>query len=37
VDRLEREAAEHGLRPAERHEIPATSDHVGSTVVVCRR
>ncbi|MGH2805607.1 MAG: hypothetical protein ACRDL4_21610, partial [Thermoleophilaceae bacterium] len=34
---LEREAAAAGLRPEARHEIAATPDHVGSTVVVCRR
>jgi SAM-dependent methyltransferase len=34
---LEGEAAAAGLRPAARHEIPATPDHVGSTVIVCRR
>jgi SAM-dependent methyltransferase len=37
VDELEREAAEHGLRGIERHAIPATADHIGSMVVVCRR
>jgi SAM-dependent methyltransferase len=37
VAQLEREAADHGLRPVERREIPATADHVGSMVVVCRR
>ena len=31
---LEGEAARVGLRPAGRHEIPATKDHVGSTVVL---
>jgi SAM-dependent methyltransferase len=35
-DELEREAAAAGLRPEARHEIAATADHVGSTVVVCR-
>jgi len=34
---LEREAAEHGLRPEGRREILPTADHVGSTVVICRR
>lgn len=34
ADALEREAAEVGLRPAGRREIPATEAHVGSTVVV---
>jgi SAM-dependent methyltransferase len=37
ADELDREAAEHGLRPVERHEVPATADHVGSQVVVWRR
>jgi SAM-dependent methyltransferase len=37
VDELEREAAAHGLEPIQRHVIPATADHVGSMVVVCRR
>lgn len=31
---LEAEAALAGLRPAGRHEIPPTNDHVGSTVVL---
>jgi SAM-dependent methyltransferase len=33
-DELETEALQCGLRPVGRHEIPATPDHVGSTVVV---
>jgi SAM-dependent methyltransferase len=37
VGQLELEAAQHGLRAVERHEVPATADHVGSMVVVCRR
>jgi hypothetical protein len=37
VEELEREAAEQGLRAVERHAIPATADHIGSMVVVCRR
>ncbi|MBA3262812.1 MAG: class I SAM-dependent methyltransferase [Thermoleophilaceae bacterium] len=37
VDQLEYEAAERGLRAVERREVPATADHVGSMVVVCRR
>jgi SAM-dependent methyltransferase len=37
VEELEREAAEQGLRGMERHAIPATADHIGSMVVVCRR
>jgi SAM-dependent methyltransferase len=36
-DRLEREAAEHGLRVEERREIAPTRDYVGSTVLICRR
>jgi SAM-dependent methyltransferase len=31
---LEAEAARAGLRPAGRHEVPPTNDHVGSTVVL---
>jgi SAM-dependent methyltransferase len=31
---LEREAVQAGFRPSERGEIPSTSDHVGSVVVV---
>lgn len=34
---LEREAAEAGLRPAGRRLIPATEEHVGSTVVLLAR
>jgi SAM-dependent methyltransferase len=37
ADMLEREAAEAGLQPAGRREIPATDTHVGSTVVLLRR
>ena len=37
VERLEREAAGAGLTPIERRPIPATADHIGSMVVVCRR
>jgi hypothetical protein len=33
-DELEREAAEAGLLPAGRRQVPATSDYVGSTVVI---
>lgn len=32
--RLEREAAELGLRPAARRRVPETADHVGSTIVL---
>ncbi len=31
---LEHDALEHGLRPAERLEVPATADHLGSEIVV---
>jgi len=34
ADELEREAAEAGLVPAGRRQVPATSDYVGSTVVI---
>jgi SAM-dependent methyltransferase len=34
---LEREASEHGLRAEGRRELAPTRDHVGSTVVTCRR
>jgi SAM-dependent methyltransferase len=37
VEQLEREARRYGLRAVEWREIPATADHVGSMVVVCRR
>jgi SAM-dependent methyltransferase len=37
ADRLESEAAAHGLRTIEWHRIRATADHVGSMVAVCRR
>jgi SAM-dependent methyltransferase len=37
VQRLEVEAAGAGLTPIEHHPIPATADHIGSMVVVCRR
>jgi SAM-dependent methyltransferase len=36
-DRLEREAAEHGLRAEERRDLAPTRDYVGSTVLICRR
>lgn len=35
ADELEREADRAGLRPAGRRVVPATPDHVGSTVVLC--
>jgi SAM-dependent methyltransferase len=34
ADELEREAGRAGLAARERHEVPATDDHVGSVVVV---
>ena len=37
VDELEAEAREVGLRPVARKTVPETLDHIGSTVVVCRR
>lgn len=37
AETLEREAAEAGLRPLGRREIPATETHVGSTVVLLER
>lgn len=37
ADLLEREAKEVGLRPASRLRVPATEDHVGSTVVMLER
>jgi SAM-dependent methyltransferase len=37
VDDFEREARAAGLEPYERRDIPETPDHIGSTVVLCRR
>jgi SAM-dependent methyltransferase len=37
VERFEDEARAAGLAPAGRRTIPETPDHVGSTVVLCRR
>jgi SAM-dependent methyltransferase len=37
AEEMEAEAAAAGLQAEARHEIAATDDHVGSTVVVCRR
>jgi SAM-dependent methyltransferase len=34
---LELEAAEHGLRVVERHEVSETAAYIGSMVLVCRR
>jgi SAM-dependent methyltransferase len=36
-EQLEREAADQGLHPIERHEVSATAAYIGSMVVVCRR
>jgi SAM-dependent methyltransferase len=37
VDEFEAEAAKAGLTPVARKTIPETLDHIGSTVVLCRR
>ncbi|MBN1529606.1 MAG: class I SAM-dependent methyltransferase [Thermoleophilaceae bacterium] len=37
ADTLEAEAAAAGLEPVSRHAVPETADHIGSTVIVCRR
>jgi SAM-dependent methyltransferase len=37
LDEFEAEASEAGLRPVARKAIPETLDHIGSTVVLCRR
>jgi SAM-dependent methyltransferase len=37
AEQLERELSAHGLTPLERRPIPATADHIGSMVVLCRR
>ena len=37
VDQFEATAREAGLRPVARKTIPETLDHIGSTVVLCRR
>jgi SAM-dependent methyltransferase len=37
VSEFERELREVGLEPSGRREIPETLDHIGSTVVLCRR
>lgn len=37
LDEFESEAREVGLRPVARKTIPETLDHIGSTVVLCRR
>ena len=36
-DEFEAEARSAGLEPVGRRAIPETADHIGSTVVVCRR
>ena len=37
LDEFESEARDVGLMPVERETIPETLDHIGSTVVLCRR
>jgi SAM-dependent methyltransferase len=37
ADELEREARAAGLAPGERRSVAETADHIGSTVIVCRR
>jgi SAM-dependent methyltransferase len=37
LDEFEAEAREAGLRPVARKTVPETRDHIGSTVVLCRR
>jgi SAM-dependent methyltransferase len=37
LDEFEAEARDAGLRPVARKTIPETLDHIGSTVVLCRR
>jgi SAM-dependent methyltransferase len=37
LDEFEAEARDVGLRPVARKTIPETRDHIGSTVVLCRR
>lgn len=37
ADEFEAEAREAGLRPVARKGVPETRDHIGSTVVLCRR
>jgi SAM-dependent methyltransferase len=37
VDEFEDEARSAGLRPARRHTIPETRDHIGSVVIECAR
>ena len=37
LDEFEAEAREVGLTPVARKTIPETLDHIGSTVVLCRR
>jgi SAM-dependent methyltransferase len=37
AEELESDLSAHGLTPLERRPIPATADHIGSMVVLCRR
>jgi hypothetical protein len=37
LDEFEAEAEAAGLEPVDRRQIPETHDHIGSTVVLCRR
>jgi hypothetical protein len=37
IDEFEGELRELGFRDLERRQVPESSDHIGSTVVVCRR
>jgi SAM-dependent methyltransferase len=37
LDEFETEARDVGLRPVARKTVPETRDHIGSTVIVCRR
>ena len=37
LEQFEAEAREAGLKPVARKTVPETLDHIGSTVVLCRR
>jgi hypothetical protein len=37
LEQFENEARDAGLRPVARKTVPETLDHIGSTVVLCRR
>ena len=37
ADEFEAEAEDVGLRPVARKTVPETRDHIGSTVILCRR